>query len=124
MSVEVKTVWERIMDVMIANDIEAYPPASKKGECTHEYVVVKQDGGSQYQNFSTEAHYYTLLLYVPQHKYASLEKFKAKVKEVVATNLYPLLMPTGLETPDFFDDTFKAHMVSVQYRNNARNAQL
>lgn len=124
MSTEVKTVWEHIMDAMIANGIEVYPPASKKGECVHEYVVVKQDGTSQYQDFSTEAHYYTLLLYVPQHKYASLERFKAKVKEAMATDLYPLLMPTGLETPDFFDDTFKAHMVSIQYRNNVRNVQL
>lgn len=124
MSVEEKTVWERIIDAMKAHSVEAYPPATKKGECIHEYVVIKQDGSSQYQSFSTEAHYYTLLLYVPQHKYASLERFKKEVKEIVATDLYPLLMPTGLETPDFFDDTFKAHMVSVQYRNNVRNTHL
>lgn len=124
MSVEEKTVWECIMDAMKAHSVEAYPPATKNGECIHEYVVIKQDGGSQYQSFSTEAHYYTLLLYVPRNKYASLERFKKEVKDVVATDLYPLLMPTGLETPDFYDDTFKAHMVSIQYRNNVRNAHL
>lgn len=121
---EEKTVWQRIMDALKAHRIEAYPPASKNGECIHEYVVVKEDGSSQYQSFSTEARYYTLLLYVPQHKYALLEKFKKEVKEIVATDLYPLLMPTGLETPSFYDDALKAHMVSVQYRNNARNTHL
>lgn len=124
MDANVKTVWERIMDVMKTNDIEAYPPATKKGECLHEYVVVKQEGGSQYLDFSSEVHYYTFLLYVPQHKYASLERFKKTVKEVIAKELYPLIMPTGLETPEFFDDTFNAHMVSIQYRNNMRNAHL
>lgn len=121
---EEKTVWQRIMDALKAHRIEAYPPASKNGECIHEYVVVKEDGSSQYQSFSTEARYYTLLLYVPQHKYALLEKFKKEVKEIVATDLYPLLMPTGLETPSFYDDALKAHMVSVQYRNNVRNTHL
>lgn len=124
MSVEEKTIWQRIMDAMKEHNIKAYPPATKEGECTHEYVVVKQDGSSQYQNLSSEAHYYTLLLYVPRHKYVLLEKFKKEIKEIMAVDLYPLLMPTGLETPDFFDDTFKAHMVSIQYRNNVRNTHL
>lgn len=124
MDVEKKTVWERIMDVMNAHNIEAYPPANKRGECKKEYVVVKQDGSSQYQDFSTEVHYYTFLLYVPQHQYASLEKFKQRIKELIASELFPMLMPTGLETPDYFDDTFKAHMVSIQYRNNVRNKHL
>lgn len=124
MDVNAKTVWERIMDVMKANNIEAYPPATKKGECTYEYVVVKQEGSSQYLSFSSEAHYYTFLLYVPQHKYASFERFKKTVKDVIREQLYPLIMPTGLETPEFFDDTFNAHMVSIQYRNNVHNARL
>ena len=31
--------------------------------------------------------------------------------------LEPMLMPTHYETPSFYDDTLKAHMISVQYRN-------
>lgn len=119
-----QTVWEKIVDAISNHNIEVYPPATKKGECKKEYVVVKQDGSSQYQDFSSEAHYYTLLLYVPQFEYASLEKFKEEVKAIVATDLYPVLMPTGNETPDYYDETFKAHMVSIMYRNNVRNKQL
>lgn len=120
---EERTVWEVVFDVLNKH-FETYPPASKRGECTKEYIVVKQDGASQYRQTSSEAHYYTLLLYVPQNKYARLERFKKEVKDVVAKELYPLLMPTGLETPAFYDDAYKAHMVSVQYRNNVRNNHL
>ena len=119
-----KSVWQKCMDVLKENKVEAYPPATKEGECLREYVVLKQDGGSQYQTFSSEVQYYTFLLYVPRTKYASLAFFKEKVKEVIATDLYPLLMPTGLETPDFYDDSVKAYMVSIQYRNNVHNKHL
>ena len=119
-----RTVWERIFDALKQNGIDVYPPASKHGECTKEYAVVKNDGSSQYQQTSSEAQYYSILLYVPKDRYAVLEKYKQKVKEIVSLQLYPMLMPTGLETPDYYDDTVKAHMVSVQYRNNVRNKHL
>lgn len=119
-----KTIWERIADVLLEHKYNVYPPAIKKGECTEEYIVIKQDGSSRSLAFSSETDYYTLLLYVPREQYTRLEKFKQEVKGVMATDLYPLLMPTGLTTPDFYDDTYKAHMTSIQYRNNARNKQL
>ena len=64
------------------------------------------------------------MLYVPKNKYNQLEKFKQVVKSIVATDLNPMLMPTGQETPEFYDDTVKAHMVSITYRNSVRNSQL
>ena len=121
---EGKTVWERISDALKEHSIEVYPPALKKGECKSEYVVVKTDGSSQVGSFSSQTVYYTFMLYVPKNQYTQLERFKQIVKGVIGTDLYPMLMPTGQETPDFYDDTVKAHMVSITYRNSVRNTQL
>lgn len=119
-----KTVWELISQALTSHNIEVYPPALKTGECKKEYVVVKADGSSQIGGFSSESRYYTFMVYVPKDQYTQLERFKKVVKDIIATDLYPMLMPTGQETPDFYDDTVKAHMVSVTYRNSVRNSQL
>lgn len=119
-----KTVWELIMDALKSHKIEAYPPATKHGECKSPYVVVKGDGAAQISNFSSQSNYYTFLIYAPINKYQELQKFKEVIKGICATDLYPMLMPTGQETPDFYDDTVKAHMVSVTYRNSVRNNHL
>lgn len=119
-----KTVWELIFETLQRHGIEIYPPAMKTGECKKEYVVIKGDGSSQIGALSSEVRYYTFMLYVPKNMYNQLEKFKQVVKSIVATDLNPMLMPTGQETPDFYDDTVKAHMVSITYRNSVRNSQL
>lgn len=119
-----KTVWERISDALKLHGVDVYPPATKTGECKKEYVVVKTDGSAQIGGLSSEVKYYTLMLYVPKNKYTQLERFKEIVKDIVKTDLSPMIMPTGQETPDFYDDTVKAHMVSITYRNSIRNSQL
>lgn len=119
-----KTAVEAIILVLKENDIEAYPPATKTGECKKEYVVVKNSGASQYGDFSTEIHYVDIMCYVPWNKYTNLEKFKKLVKQIIHDNLYPRLMETGSETVDYYDEGFKAHMVSFMLRNNVRNKYL
>ena len=119
-----KTVVEAIILILKENDIEAYPPATKKGECKKEYVVIKNSGASQLFNYSTELHYVDVMCYVPQNKYTSLERFKKQVKQIIHDNLYPRLMETGSETTDYYDEELKAHMVSFMLRNNVRNKYL
>lgn len=119
-----KTVWEQIFDALQRSGYEVYPPALKSGECLSEYIVVKGDGSSQTGTYSSETAYYTVMLYVPKNEYTRLLRFKKEVKDVFARELYPMLIPTGQETPDFFDDTVKAHMVSLTYRNSVRNSHL
>lgn len=121
---DIKTIWERIADALRLHGIDVYPPATKQGECKSEYVVIKEDGSNQIGTFSSESHYYTILCYVPKERYTQLSRFKQEIKAIVATDLYPMLMPTGQETPDFYDDTVKAHMVSITYRNSVRNEKL
>ena len=119
-----RTVWEIIAEALKSHEISVFPPALKTGECTEEYVVVKGDGSAQIGELSSESHYYTIMVYVPRNKYTQLERFKEIVKGIMKTDVYPLLIPTGQETPEFYDDTVKAHMVSITYRNSVRNPQL
>lgn len=119
-----KTVVEAIILILKDYGIEAYPPATKQGECKKEYVVVKNSGASQLYDYSTELHYVDVMCYVPWNKYTNLEKFKRQVKQIIHDNLYPRLMETGSETTDYYDEAYRAHMVSFMLRNNVRNKYL
>lgn len=96
--------------------IEVYFPNQKKGECKNPYAVVKDTGTSQYRGFSSEVTTYGVLCYVPVDKYSNLQIFTNTVKEAMK-GLWPMIVPMRYETPPFYDDTVKAHMTSVQYRN-------
>lgn len=119
-----KTLVEAIISVLKNNKIDAFPPATKKGECKKEYVVVKNSGSSQIGNLSSEVHYIDILCYVPQNKYTTLETFKKNVKKIIHDNLYPRVMETGSETIDYYDEEIKGHMVSFMLRNSVRNKYL
>lgn len=120
-----RSVWDITQRTLIDAGIDTYAPAQKKGDCKDFYVVLKDDGASQIGNFSSERHYYTLLCYAPRTKYLELMDFVNRCKEVMSKEpIFPMLMPTGVETPSFYDDTFNAYMISVQYRNNVRNTHL
>lgn len=119
-----KNVWEQISDVLRENGIDVFPPGIRLGECKKEYVVLKQDGSSQYRNFSSEVDYYMFLLYVPANKYSMLSNFEYRVKKVLDEKLYPMLMPTGQKMSDYYDDNYKAHMRAFLYRNVKRNKHL
>lgn len=114
-----KTIAEAIILTLKDNNIEAYPPAIKKGECKTNYVVVKKSGASQIGTYSSQVHYFDILCYVS--KYTDLERFKNQVKQIIHDNLYPRVMETGSETPDYYDEEIKGYMISFMLRNNARN---
>ena len=115
-------VWDLVQKTLIDAGIDTYPPATKHGDCTAPYCVLKDAGSTVVLGKSSEYHYYDLMCYVPRDSYYALAAFKEHCKEIMAQSpIYPMLMPTGTETPSFFDDTYNAHMISVQYRNNVRN---
>lgn len=107
-----KDIYDRLKEA----NIDVYFPTQKKGECKTPYVVVKDTGTSQYQQFSSVLKTYELLCYVPKDQYSQLEIFSGQVKEAMKP-LWPMITPTRYETPPFFDDTVKGHMTSIQYRN-------
>lgn len=119
------TVWEIVQHALIDAGIDTYAPAAKTGDCKKPYCVLKDSGSSQIGSFSSEYHFYDLMCYVPRNKYTQLHEFVQQCKEVMKNApIYPMLIPTGVETPSFFDDSYNAHMISIQYRNNVRNSHL
>ena len=115
-------VWDIVQKTLIDAGIDVYPPATYKGDCKAPYCVLKDAGSEPISEISSERHFYTLLCYVPRDKYVELADFKEQCKAIMAESpIFPMLMPTGIETPSFFDDTNNSYMISVQYRNNVRN---
>lgn len=116
---EQKTRFMDIYKHLSDNGIDVYSPAQKEGECTSSYVVVKDAGTTKYTNLSSTQTLYDLMCYVPKQRFTELEQFVAQVKTVMK-GLYPMIVPTYFETASFYDDSVKAHMISIQYRNSRK----
>lgn len=108
--------WQDIFLHLQREGFDVYPPGEKVGECQSEYVVVKNNGGSKLPRFSTNSDLYTVMCYVPKNKYSTLENFVQRVKNSM-DKLKPMILSQGNQTPSYFDDSYKAHMVSMGYKN-------
>ena len=108
--------WQDIYLHLKNAGFEVYAPGVKVGECTSEYVVVKNDGSSKYVGLSTDVDLYSVLCYVPKLAYSTLEVLVQKVKESMK-GLEPMILPYGMQSPSYYDDSFKAHMISIEYKN-------
>lgn len=106
--------WQHIYTHLKQEGFEVYSPGQHEGECTSPYVVVKDDGTTQFGSFSSTKSLYEVLCYVPKDHFSSLESFVHRV-ETSMIRLYPVVRPAHYKTPSFYDDTVKGHMVSVQY---------
>ncbi len=109
----------RIQDIYLhlkKKGFEVYFPAQKVGECLSPYVVVKDATTSQYLEYSSTVTYYDLMCYIPKDHFSNLEPFVESVK-VAMRELVPMIKPTYSQTQSYYDDSVKAHMISVQYKN-------
>lgn len=111
--------WQDIYSHLEAEGFDVYSPATKTGECITQYIVIKNDGSSKLGNFSTDNDLYALLCYVPKQKYSELEVLVQNVKEKMK-KLEPMIKPIGMQTPSYYDDGVKAHMISMQYVNSKK----
>ena len=111
-----KSRWQDIFTHLKNAGLDVYSPGMKTGECTSPYLVVKNDGSSKHIAFSTDVDLYAVLCYVPKEKYSSLEPLVQKVKELMK-GLEPMIKPYGSQTPSYYDDSLKAHMISIEYKN-------
>lgn len=108
--------WQDIYSYLKNQGFDVYSPGVKTGECISEYLVVKNDGSSRHSSFSTDVDLYAILCYVPKEKYSTLEPLVQKVKEKMK-GLEPMIKPYGSQTPSYYDDSLKAHMISIEYKN-------
>jgi hypothetical protein len=113
---EQKSVLKQIREVLRENGIDAYYPTQHEGECIEPYVVIKYNGATLSDAVSSEQVVYDIICYVPEKKYSALPDYVAEVKSVLA-KLFPMIRKTGTETADYYDDTVKGHMISVEYVN-------
>lgn len=108
--------WKDIFLHLKKEGFDVYSPSTKTGECTSAYLVVKNDGSSKHMSFSTDVDLYAILCYVPKEKYSSLEPLVQKVKKSMR-GLEPMIKPYGNQSPSYYDDSIKAHMISIIYKN-------
>ena len=108
--------WQDIFLHLKTKGFDVYSPGVKVGECTTKYVVVANDGSARHIGISTDDDFYAVMCYVPKQQYSELEvmvqNMKAAMKE-----LEPMILPYGSQTPSYYDDGVKAHMVSIEYKN-------
>lgn len=107
--------WQDIY-LQLNKSFDVYSPGIKVGECTSKYIVVKNDGSSQHASFSSDVDMYAVMCYVPKDAYSTLEPFVQEVKKVMKA-LEPMILPYGSQTPSYYDDSVKAHMISIEYKN-------
>lgn len=108
--------WQDIFLHLKNNGFEVYPPGTKIGECKSPYIVVKNNGQVKMASLSTGKDLYSVMVYVPKNKYSILESKVEEVKKSL-NRLKPMVVFDGTQTPSFYDDAVKAHMISLQYRN-------
>ena len=109
-----KEVSKQIYDLLKQNNFDVYFPSQHKGECISKYVVIKHDGVYQPLTVSSERPIYTIMCYVPEQNYSELESFVLEIKRTMK-DIFPLVMYLGNETPSYYDDSVKGHMISFQY---------
>lgn len=110
------TRWQNIFNHLKDKGFDVYSPGTKVGECSAPYVVVSHDGSSKHYSVSSDEDLYAVMCYVPKMKYSILEEMIQNVKAAMV-ELKPMFLPYGSQTPSFYDDSVKAHMISIEYKN-------
>lgn len=108
--------WEDIFNQLKKFGFDVFPPGIKTGDCTKPYIVVKIDGSTEHTSFSTNVDLYSVMCYVPKQNYSKLEPLVSAAMESMK-ELEPMILPYGQRQPSFYDDTVKAHMISISYKN-------
>lgn len=108
--------WQDIFLHLKKEGFDVYSPGTKVGECTEEYIVVKNDGSSKHPTVSSDNDLYAVMCYVPKESYSRLEPMVQEVKSAMK-GLEPMILPHGSQTPSYYDDSYKAHMISIEYKN-------
>lgn len=110
------TRWQDIYLHLKSKGVEVHSPAQHVGECKTSYVVLKDTGTMKMLGYSTTINMFDVMCYVPQNKFSTLESFKETIKgHMKELEKMLSIRPTYLETPSYYDEEIKGHMVSMQY---------
>lgn len=113
--------WQDLYLFLTSKGYDVYTPGQKEGECLSKYIVVKYAGSVKADMISSRRDLYDLILYVPKANYSQLEPFVQQVISVMK-EIEPLFMPyDNQQDTSYFDDSVKAHFVSIVYMNYKKN---
>lgn len=105
---------EDIYNHLKRNNIEVYFPEQHIGEVKSKYVVVRQQGENQFENYSSTVSTVDLYLYVPRNDYSQVQRFIDEVKEVMK-GMRPMIKSTYYVSPTYYDDLIKGHTITMTY---------
>lgn len=108
--------WQDIHAHLKNKGYNVYAPGIKVGDTTEPFIVVKNDGSYKHVNFSTDREMYAIMCYVPKGQYSKLEPLVMNVKKDMK-ELEPMILQYGQQMPSYYDDTYKAHYISIEYEN-------
>ena len=106
--------WQDIVACLKEHGIEVRSPGVEIGDVTKKFVIVTYYGASSYLTYSSEKAVYDVTVYIPRANYSELEPYIQQVKDAME-DLRPMLKLNGYESPSFYDDTIKAHVVDIEY---------
>lgn len=109
-----RTVWEQMYDYLKSKGYEVYSPGQHEGEALSKYLVIMDSG--TISGTRMEQKIYSIMCYIPRNQYSQVEETVNKLKKDMV-EMFPLLRPTGNETPVIFDDTVSGYMASIEYMN-------
>lgn len=102
-----------LFDFLYENNIEVYFQGQKKGECTSNYVVVKDSGTLGELSNKVGSEFIDIILFSKQ--VTDLINFKNEIKELIKG--FKTLRYLGEETPIIPESDFKAFSCSIVYQN-------
>ncbi|MDE7424983.1 MAG: hypothetical protein K2N51_15050 [Lachnospiraceae bacterium] len=114
--VPLESRWQDIYMHLKNKGYIVYAPGTKTGDCTEPYVVVKNDGGYRHVNFSSNRDMYAIMCYVPKGQYSKLEPMVQNIIKDMK-ELEPMIQNYGQQLPSYYDDTYKAHYITIEYEN-------
>lgn len=115
-----KSRWQDLFVFLQKKGYDVRSPGTDVGECTSKYIVIRNAGQNNLSGFSTDDDTYQLELFVPQQKYSELEPFVQKLKKDMK-ELYPMMIFSGMISSSIYDDSLKAHYVSITYTNHKKS---
>lgn len=111
-----ETVWKKIYRHLKEKGFDVYSQGQHEGECVSKYIVLRDGGTTVMDDVSSGVKYYEAILYVPLNAFSEVEEYAFDVKDVLK-EMFPLIRPSGLETPVTIDDDVKAYTTSLEYVN-------
>lgn len=108
--------WQDLYTHLKDSGFEVYAPEQKVGECTSPYLVIRYDSSFGHEYYSSNIDTYSIECYVPRNEYSKLEVLVMSVKKAMK-EIYPLFQDYRQQMFAFYDNTVKAHYVTLTYSN-------